>query len=172
MIFFDIILTALLLFGLIKGLRNGLFVELASLIAFFIGVYAAIKFSYVVKSMLENTVAWSPKTVQVSAFAITLIIVVVAIHLLAKIFTGIADLAFLGWLNTLGGGFFAVFKTVLLLGILLSLFQKVNGNNMLLSKETQEQSLLFNPIVKTSEVLLPVLKDWSEALKNSQLPSE
>lgn len=102
--FIDILLTALLVFGLIKGLRNGLFVELASLIAFFIGIYAAIKFSYLVKSMLENFVSWSPKTVQVSAFVLTLLIVVVAIHLLAKVVTGIADFAFLGWLNTVGGG--------------------------------------------------------------------
>lgn len=170
--FIDIVLAALLVFGLIKGLRNGLFVELASLIAFFLGIYAAIKFSYVVKAMLENAVSWSPKTVQVSAFVITLIVVVVAIHLLAKIFTSLADFAFLGWLNTLGGGVFAVLKTVLLLGVVLSLFQKVNLNNMLISKETQENSLLFNPVLKTSEVLLPVLTDWFDELKNTHNKEE
>lgn len=170
--FIDIVLAALLVFGLIKGLRNGLFVVLASLIAFFLGIYAAIKFSYVVKAMLENAVSWSPKTVQVSAFVITLIVVVVAIHLLAKIFTSLADFAFLGWLNTLGGGVFAVLKTVLLLGVVLSLFQKVNLNNMLISKETQENSLLFNPVLKTSEVLLPVLTDWFDELKNTHNKEE
>ena len=91
----------------------------------------------------------------------------VAIHLLAKMLTGVASFAFLGWLNTLGGGFFAVIKTVLLLGVVLSLFQKVNLNNMLISKETQENSLLFNPILKTSEFLFPVLTDWFTDLKES-----
>ncbi|MEW5677417.1 CvpA family protein [Flavobacterium enshiense] len=165
--FIDIIITVLLVFGLIKGLRNGLFVELASLIAFFIGIYAAIKFSYVIKAMLENAVSWSPKTVQVTAFVLTLLVVVIAIHLLAKIFTGIADFAFLGWVNSIGGGVFAVLKTILLLGIVLSLFQKVNRNNMIIAKDTQEQSLLFHPVLKTSEMLLPVVTDWFADLKNS-----
>lgn len=167
--FIDIVLAALLVFGLIKGLRNGLFVEFASLIAFFVGIYAAIKFSYVVKALLEPHVSWSPKTIQVTAFVLTLIVVVVTVHLLAKIFTGIADFAFLGWLNTVGGGLFATIKTILLLGIVLSLFQKVNLNNMMLSKETQENSLLFNPILTTSEVLLPVVTDWFTDLKKSAL---
>lgn len=165
--FIDILLAALLVFGLIKGLRNGLFVELASLISLFVGIYIAIKFSYLVRSAVGSVVSWSPKTIQVTAFILTLIVVVVAIHLLAKMLTGVASFAFVGWLNTLGGGFFALIKTVLLLGVVLSLFQKVNLNNMLISKETQENSLLFNPVLKTSEFLLPVLTDWFVDLKKS-----
>jgi membrane protein required for colicin V production len=36
---------------------------------------------------------------------------------------------------------------------------------MLVSKETQENSILFNPCIKTSEVLLPTLTDWFTNLK-------
>lgn len=165
--FIDIILAAFLVWGLVKGLRNGLFVELASLISLFIGIYIAVKFSYLVRSAVGSVVSWSPKTVQVAAFVLTLIAVVIAIHLLAKFMTGVAGFVFVGWLNTLGGGLFAVIKTALLLGIVLSLFQKVNLNNMLISKETQDKSLLFNPIVKTSEFLLPVLTDWFHQIRQS-----
>nr|WP_294934198.1 CvpA family protein [uncultured Flavobacterium sp.] len=170
--FIDIVLAAFLVFGLVKGLRNGLFIELASLISLFIGIYVAIKFSYVVRSAVASVVSWSPKSVQVTAFVLTLLLVVIAIHFLAKILTGVAGFAFVGWLNTLGGGLFAVIKTALLLGIVLSLFQKVNIDNMLISKETQKKSLLFNPILKTSEVLLPVLTDWFEELKRTQSQSQ
>lgn len=169
--FIDIVLAAFLVFGLVKGLRNGLFVELASLISLFIGIYAAIKFSYLVRSAVGSVVSWSPKTIQVTAFVVTLIAVVIAIQLLAKFLTGVASFAFVGWLNTLGGGVFAVIKTALLLGIVLSLFQKVNIDNMLISKETQEKSLLFNPILKTSEFLLPVLTDWFHDLKKTSQES-
>ena len=167
MMLFDGIFCCILIFGLIKGIRNGLFVELASLISLFIGIYVAIKFSYVVRSAVGSVVSWSPKTVQVTAFILTLIVVVVAIHLLAKALTGMASFAFMGWLNTLGGGLFATIKIVLLLGVVLSLFQKVNINNMMISKETQDKSMLFNPILKTSEFLLPVLSDWFSDLKES-----
>lgn len=165
--FIDIVLAALLVFGLIKGLRNGLFVELASLISLFVGIYVAIKFSYLVRSAVGSVMSWSPKTIQVTAFILTLIVVVVAIHLLAKMLTEVASFAFVGWINTLGGGFFALIKTALILGVVLSLFQKANINNMLISKATQENSLFFNPILKTSEFLLPVLADWFSDLKES-----
>jgi membrane protein required for colicin V production len=156
----DIVFAALLGFAAFKGIKNGLFVEIASLISFFVGIYIAVKFSYLVGGFIGDS-----KSAKVAAFIITLIIVVVAIHLLAKVFSGIASFVFLGWLNKLGGAVFAVLKTVLLIGIVLSLFQKVNIDNALISKETQDKSLFFNPILKTSEVLLPVLTDWFTDLK-------
>jgi membrane protein required for colicin V production len=163
--FIDIIFAALLVFAAFKGLRNGLFVELASLVSFFVGIFIAIKFSYIVGNLLGDSLTSSAKTGKVIAFIITLAIVVVVIHLLAKVFSGIASFVFLGWLNKLGGAVFAILKTALLLGIVLSLFQKVNINDALISKETQENSVLFNPILKTSETLLPFLTDWFKDLK-------
>lgn len=161
----DIIIGALLVFGFYKGFKNGLFVELASLVAFFIGIFIAIKFSYIMAGFFEKNVSWSPKTIQVAAFVITLGIVVVVIHLAAKVLSGLASFAFLGWANTLAGGVFGALKTALLIGIILNLFQKVNVNDMLVSKETQENSLFFTPCMKTSETLLPVLGDWFTDLK-------
>ena len=68
----DIVLGALLVFGFYKGFKNGLFVELASLVAFFVGIFVAIKFSYIVAGVFEKNVSWSPKTIQVASFVITL----------------------------------------------------------------------------------------------------
>ncbi len=165
MSFLDIILGILLFFALIRGIRNGLFVELASLLSFLIGIYVAIKFSYIVGNMLGDSVASPSKTAKIIAFVLTLILVMVAIHFLAKVFSKIASFVFLGWLNKLGGAVFAFLKTTLFLGIVLSLLQKINIDNALISKETQEKSWFFNSIVKTSTVLMPFLTVWFEDLK-------
>ncbi len=165
--FIDIVFAILLVLSAFRGIKNGLFVELASLVSFFIGIYLAVKFSYVVGEFIGDS-----KTAKVAAFVITLIAVVVAIHALAKVFSKLADFVFLGWLNKLGGALFAVVKTILLLGIVLGLLQKVNINNAFVSKETQENSLFFNPILETSEVLLPVLTDWFNDLKSSVAENE
>lgn len=162
MSFLDIVLSIFIVLGLIRGSRNGLFVELASLVSFFIGIYIAVKFSYLVGNIIGDG---NSKSVKVVAFIITMIAVIVGIHMLAKLLSGIASTLFLGWLNKLGGAFFAVLKTILLLGIVLSLFQKVNFDNFLISKETQEKSFLYHPILKTSEVLLPVLTEWFADLR-------
>ncbi len=162
MTFLDIVLAVFLVYGVIRGLKNGLFVELASLVSFFIGIYIAVKFSYLIANVISDGTS---KTVKVVAFILTLVLVVVGIYLLAKVFSNIASTLFLGWLNRLGGAFLGVLRITLLLGIVLSLFQKVNFDNLLISKETEEKSLFFNPIVKTSEVFFPVLKEWFEGLR-------
>lgn len=159
--FIDIFLGVLLGYGIFKGIRNGLIVEFASLISFFVGIYIAVKFSSVVGGFIGDS-----KSAKVLAFVLTFILVVIGIHLLAKVFSKIASALFLGLINRIGGALFGGLKTALILGVILSLFQKVNLNDALVSKETQEESLFFNPILKTSEFMLPVLTDWFKDLKS------
>jgi membrane protein required for colicin V production len=159
--FIDIFLGGLLGYGIFKGIRNGLIVEFASLISFFVGIYIAVKFSSVVGGFIGDS-----KSAKVLAFVLTFILVVIGIHLLAKVFSKIASALFLGLINHIGGALFGGLKTALILGVILSLFQKVNLNDALVSKETQEESLFFNPILKTSEFMLPVLTDWFKDLKS------
>ena len=162
--FIDIVLGAFLAYGMFKGFKNGLIVELASLLSLYIGIYVAVKFSSVVGNAHGDTLSTS-KTGKVIAFVLTFLAVVVGIHYLAKALSKIASIVFLGWLNKMGGVVFGLLKTVLIVGIVLSLFQKVNINDTLISKETQENSVFFNPILKTSEFMLPVLTDWFKDLK-------
>ena len=57
--FLDIVLGILLALGLYKGVKNGLFVELASLIAIVAGVYGAIHFSYIASDFISQNIALS-----------------------------------------------------------------------------------------------------------------
>ncbi len=166
--FLDIILGSLLLYALYKGIKNGLFLELASLLSLILGIYIAIKFSYIVRSTLAGHVSWSPKYIEIVSFGLTFLAVVVAVHLLAKVFTGILDFAFLGWINKLAGGFFSIVKTVLMLSILLNLFQKININNMLAKEETLNSSIFYNPIQETSKYIYPSLETWYNDFKNKK----
>jgi membrane protein required for colicin V production len=169
MSFLDIILAALLVYSLYKGIKNGLFVELASLISLFLGVFIAIKFSYLIKSALEDAVSWQPKYIEVTAFALTFFLAVVGIHLLAKFFTGIADFAYLGWLNKLGGAFFSVLKTILALSIIFNIFQKINVNNLIVKQETLNNSMFYNPIQEVSKFIYPTLEEWYNDFKNKNV---
>jgi membrane protein required for colicin V production len=149
--FIDILLGAFLVFGLIRGLKNGLIIEFASLISFFVGIYIAVKFS---------SIFGDSKTAKITAFLTLLIAVIFGIHFLAKTLSKIAGAMFLGSLNKIGGAVFGTLRAVLFLGVILSLFQKANINNSLISKETEKKSLFFYPVLKTSEFMLPVLNDW------------
>ena len=163
--FLFIFLGVLLAFALYKGIRNGLFVELASLVSLLAGIYFAIKFSSFIKEILAGFVKWNPNTIQVIAFILTFILVVIGISLLGKFLTGIADFAFLGWLNKLGGGFFRVLKTILIIGIVFKVFEKINYHNFLAKKETLDKSLFYNPIQKTAGFMYPSIENWYDDLK-------
>lgn len=156
----DIILGGFLIYGLIKGIWKGLFVELASLLSLVLGIYIAIKFSYLIRSVITDWVSWDPKYIEITAFAITFTGVVIGIVLLAKFFTSVADFASLGWLNRIAGGVFGFLKIILILSIVLHYFQKLNYNEFLVKQETINGSLFFNPIVQVSNTIFPIIEEW------------
>ena len=160
MSFFDIIIGGFLCYSLYKGIRNGLFVELASLISLILGIYIAIKFSDVLKSVISGSLHWNPYTIQVFAFILTFIVVVIGVYMLGKLLTNIADFAFLGWINSLGAGFFRVLKTILIISIFFTLFEKMNYHNYLAKKETLDKSIFFNPIQKVAAFVFPSIEKW------------
>lgn len=161
MAFLDLVLGAFLVYGVFKGFRNGFFVELASLLSFVIGIYIAVKFSYLLQDSVGSHLPGSSKTVQVVAFVATFLLVVIGITLLAKAFTKIADFAFLGCVNRMAGGAVGMLRMMLFLGIVLGLLLKFDA----ISAQAQQKSVFFRPFLRTSEFILPVLKHWFEDLK-------
>ena len=165
MSFLDIVLGIILVVGLFKGIKNGLFVELASLISLILGIYIAIKFSFLARVMLSEFVHWNPKTIQIVAFIITFLLVVIGISIMAKVLTSVADFAQLGVINKLGGGFFRLLKTILIVSIFLNLFEKINFNNTFAKKETLDKSIFYRPIQQTAGFIYPSIEKWYEDLK-------
>lgn len=165
MSFFDIIVAALLAFSLYKGIKNGLFVEVASFVSLLLGIYLAIKFSSLMTGMISKHVSWNPTNIQITAFILTFILVVIGVYFLAKILTGIADFAMLGWMNKLGGGFFRVLKTILILSIFIALFEKINFNNTFAKKETLDSYIFYNPVKKVAAFVYPSIEKWYETFK-------
>ena len=161
----DIFLGVLLAYAMFQGIKNGFFVELASLVSLLLGIYLAIKFSAFAKDLLAGFVHWNPKTIQISAFIITFLLVVISISVMAKIVTRMANFAQLGVVNKIGGGFFRLLKMVLILSIFLNLFEKVNFNNTFAKKETLDQSLFYRPIQQTAGFIYPSIDKWYEDLK-------
>ena len=166
--FIDIVFAAFLGYALYKGIKNGLFVELASLVALITGIFIALKFSGFAKTIIENNVSWDAKYIEIIAFALTFIAVVAGIHLSAKVLTKIADFAFLGWINKLAGACFSMLKTILALSIVILIFEKINLNNMVTSQETLNESIFYNPVKKVSEFVYPKIEEWYDEFKSSE----
>lgn len=160
MSFLDIVLGLLLLYGLWKGLKNGLFVEIASIIALVAGIYGAIHFSYYAGDYLSQNMEWDERYINIAAFAITFIIIVLAVHLLGKFLTKVADFAMLGLLNKIAGALFGALKVAVILGALLVFIDRANSSLGLIKNETVQQSVLYEPIKEIGEFIFStVLKE-------------
>jgi len=151
----DIILGTLLLIGLTRGLSKGLFVSLASLIALASGIYFAVHFSHIVGSYISESVAWSESTVNLTAFAITFILIILGVSLAGKILTKIADFAALGMINTLLGGLFGVLKMAFIASVIFMIINGLNQKITFIEKETLDGSTLYAPVSKIAPVILP-----------------
>ena len=160
----DIVLGALLLFGLIRGTMKGLFVEIASLFALVLGVFGAIHFSYFVADLIEPKVDWNEKTMNIVAFATTFVIIVLAISLAGKALTKLADFAALGMLNKLLGGVFGALKIGLILSVLLIVFNKLNKTLPFMEEEELEESILYKPVKSLAPMIFPTLIKSGEEL--------
>jgi membrane protein required for colicin V production len=160
----DIVLGSLLLFGIVRGLMKGLFVEVASIAALILGVYGAIHFSDFAASFLMERVDWDENYVNITAFAITFIAIVVVIALAGKALTKIADFASLGILNKLLGGLFGALKVGLILSIILIIFSKMNRNIPLIEDHEMKDSMLYEPVRSLAPIIFPsILEDKESA---------
>jgi membrane protein required for colicin V production len=163
----DIILGSLLLFGLIRGFMKGLFVEVASLVALVAGVYGAIHFSNFAADFLDGKLDWDEKYINIVAFAITFVIIVLTIALAGKALTKLANFAALGILNKLLGGVFGALKIGLILSILLIVFDTMNDAIPFADETDLEDSILYEPVKGLAPMIFPSIlnkgKDTVEA---------
>ncbi|MFB1040879.1 MAG: CvpA family protein [Polaribacter sp.] len=160
---FDIVIAALLIFGFVRGVMKGLFVEVASLAALIGGVYGAIHFSYFIGDFLKEAVSWDQEYVSLAAFAGTFITIIVTIALLGKMLTKLADFAALGVINKILGGVFGAIKIGLILSVVFIFFGKMNDTISFVKKETLDESILYAPVKKIAPTIFPsIIKNEDE----------
>jgi membrane protein required for colicin V production len=164
----DIVLGALILFGLVRGFMKGLFVEVASLIALIAGVFGAIHFSNFAADFLSGKFDWGDKTINITAFAITFVIIVMVIALAGKALTKLADFAALGIINKLLGGVFGALKIGLILSVVLIIFNRMNNTIPFVDDEDLEDSVLYKPVKALVPIIFPNILNPKEDDSSSE----
>ena len=119
------------------------------------GVYGAIHFSNFAADLLQSRFDWSEKTINITAFAITFVIIVLAISLAGKALTKIADFAALGIINKLLGGVFGALKIGLILSVVLIVFDKMNRTLPFVDESELKDSILYNPVKSLAPTIFP-----------------
>ncbi|MDR9455876.1 MAG: CvpA family protein [Salegentibacter sp.] len=174
----DIVLALILLYGLVRGFFRGLLAEVASLVGIVVGIYGAIHFSYLLADFFSENMGWDTQYVNLIAFAITFVLIVFFISLAGRVLTKIAAFAALGLVNKFLGGAFGLIKVAFLASVVIMFFKATNEEIDIISEESLERSVLYEPIESIAPMLLPsilreaekrdILEDFDEITKKTE----
>ena len=166
---FDLVIAVILIIAFVRGFIKGFFVEIASLIALIGGVYGAIHFSYFAANILKKYVDWSENYIALTAFAVTFIIIVIAVSSLGKVLTKMANFAALGLINKIFGGIFALLKSGIILIVVFIFITRVNSTIPFIEKETLGTSVLYAPVKEIIPTIFPqIIEEIDEKKEDFQ----
>ena len=166
--YIDIILCLILITGIVRGFMKGFVYEIAVLGALFLGVYAAFKLSHLVTPWISKVCDFSPSTVGFVASLLLFLLVTTGIILLAKLFTGLADMAALGIFNKILGALFGLTKHALVLSVLIYFFNQLDSRHHFISPDKKAESRFYYPVMKVAPALFPVMKELKIELTGSK----
>ena len=148
----DLIIIAIIGFGIIRGYSKGLIIELSSFFGIFISFFIAGNVDNFLSNEISAFISVNSDLLNTISFIIIFILSYLLIIYLAKGFTKLAKVVYLGLLNSLLGGVFGGLKLILILLIITKIIFSLN--------------LLSNNIISESSIMIH-LHVLSEILFNS-----
>lgn len=163
----DIILTIPLLWAAFQGFRRGFIIEIATLLALFLGILGAIHFSHLLADFLHESFGWESRYLPTIAFGLTFIGILFFVILVGKLVTKAVKMVALGIPNRIAGAVFSLAKYVLILSALIFLFEALNAKFDWISNQQKKDSVLYPPLEKVLPAVLPIIeeieyKNWFE----------
>lgn len=169
--YIDLILAIFLVWAAYKGFKNGLIIEVASLAALILGIFGAIKFSGLTADFLVEQFDLTTKYLSLIAFAVTFVIIIVLVHLLARILDKLVKAIALGFINRLAGIVFGIAKVAFILSIILVILNTIDRKAHFLPEEKIEGSALYGPISGLAPAIFHDL-NFEKILENFDNPVE
>lgn len=150
----DIIFIIPIVWLAYKGFTKGLIIELATLAALILGIYASLHFSYITAGFLTEHFDMNEKYMGILSFVVTFVLVVIAVNLLGKLLEKIVDLVALSFINKSFGGFFGVLKAVLFLSFIIYFINKFDKNRYVFSPSLTSESALYGYIEDVAPAII------------------
>ena len=158
MSYLDIIFVVLFAWSAYKGFTKGLILQLATLAGLLLGIYGALKFSDYTAGYLSPKMDVNEQTLSIISFALTFLIILIAVILVGKLIEKLNEAIELGLINKLLGAVLSMIKMAFIISVLLVLVNKADTKYNFISNNTKEKSLLYKPLSNFAPILFPYLK--------------
>lgn len=157
MIIVDIIFLGLFIVAGFSGYKQGMVRQAASLAGLVLGIWGAIHFSNLTANLLVQSLGFTSPFLPLISFAITFLVILVAVHFVGLLVDGLFSLAHLGIINSLVGVVFGVLKVALILSVLIIFIGKANYRFDFLPNDLSTRSLFYGPVERFAPTLFPQL---------------
>jgi membrane protein required for colicin V production len=155
----NIILLIPILYFAYKGFKNGLIVELCSLVALILGVFVTISFSDVTYALLQENFPNLSTGLSILSYVITFVVVVIAVRLMGKLITKLVDAVALSFVNKTLGSLFGAFKAVVFLALLSILFESLNNKWQMAPDTYTDESEVYQVVKLTGATMQSVFSE-------------
>ncbi len=162
--YLDLIFLIPLLFALYRGFKKGMIHMIGSLAALLLGIFGAIKLRPVFASLLDSLFDISPDYMNVIAFSVAFVFIVVVVHLVAFVVEKLVKAVALSFVNRLLGMGFGLLVTAFVISMILWPVNQINAERQFIEPERIEGSMLYRPLSAFAPAVFPYLKrqDWKE----------
>lgn len=165
--FIDILFLIPIGYGAYKGFKNGFIIEICTLLALLVGIYAGIHFSDGTANLLKTSWNIHSEYLPVIAFTLTFLVVGAIVFFGGKMLEKVVDVAKLTPLNKFLGILFALIKVLYILSVLVVLIESYDEKGDIIKEETKTESLLYEPVKNISLTTIPRIKESTIFLSNS-----
>ncbi len=172
--YLDIIFLVPLLFALYRGFKKGMIHMVASLAALVLGIFGAIKLRPMFASLLDSIFDISPDYMNVIAFSVAFVSIVLVVHLVAFAVEKLVKAVALNLVNRLLGMGIGLLVTAFVLSMILWPVNQVNAEKQIIKPELIEGSLLYKPLSAFAPKVFPYLKkqEWKEYIPGKKAEDE
>ena len=137
----DLIIIGFICFGVIKGFKNGLIIEVFSFLGLFITFFLSTNLDNLLSNEILKFVNINNEILNIVSFVFLFIVIQSLIVYFAKGFTKIAKIVYLGFLNSILGSVFGGLKILLILLILVKI---IFSFNLVSSRLIIESGIIMN----------------------------
>ena len=165
--FIDILILIPLGYAAWKGFKKGLIIEVFTLLALLVGIYAGIHFSDWTSDLIADYFEIEPNYLPVVAFTLTFLGVGAIVFFAGKALEQVIKVVNLSPINKIFGVIFGLLKMVYFISVLLILLETYDERGDFIPKKMKENSMLYTPIKTTASATIPAVEESSIWLRNN-----
>ena len=153
MSYLDIIILLPVIYGIIRGVMRGIVMEVFAIVGIILGIVVARIYAGDAAAWLQQVSQWDVNLLRPIAAFVIFILVALVCRLLAQLLTKLFKLISLGWINRLVGGLFGAAKWILIIAVIITCVDMLDGVLHFIQPELKQSSYLYPRAIQLVQAL-------------------